>query len=134
MGQGQNLSCCGCIWSFCCEFHGCSAGYICCSCWMCGNQHLLAERGPECCKCGGCDHGCGSTGFCGGSYYCAPEWMRRYSIREYIGYYRGPLGGDIMVSDLMPPPQQSAQIFIAGGPVAPPPPGYNNKSQNTYYN
>ena len=90
-------------------------------------------KGPECCKCGGCDYGCGSTGFCGGSYYCAPEWMRRYSIREYIGYYRGPLGGDIVVSDLMPPPQQTAQVFIAGGPATPPPPGYNN-SQNIYYN
>jgi hypothetical protein len=86
---------------------------------------------------GGCDHGWGYTGFCCGGYYCAPEWMKRYSIREYIGLYRGPLGGDIVVSDLMPHPQQTAQIMLVGGPMPPPPPppmGYDNSHQRVYYN
>ena len=98
--MGQALSCYQCCWSFYCQIHGCSLGLFCFSCWMCGDEHLLAERGYECCKCGGCDHGYGSSCLLGGSYICAPEWMKRYSIRKYIGNYLGPLGGDVQVTHL----------------------------------
>lgn len=85
--MGQSLSCYGFCWNSSCQIHGCSYGLLCFSCWMCGNEHLLVERGPDCCKCGGCDHGCGSSGFLYASYICVPEWLQRYSIREYIGLY-----------------------------------------------
>lgn len=63
---------------------------------------------------------------------CAPEWLKRYSIRKYIGDYLGPLGGDVQVTHLSEahPHTHTAQGFSHQAPHQAPmvviqQPGYN---------
>lgn len=85
----QGLGCCQCIYyNHCGDCAGLSLGLLCCSCWVCPPQALEHLRFPGVCRCQS-NEGCGYNCFSVGVYYCAPQYLREYSIWKSIGEKRG---------------------------------------------
>ena len=90
--MGQTIWCYDCCWFAQYHYVGCSCACCCFSWWCCQPDYMTMFRPQDCCLCGGANHGYGNTCICFGHYWCIPEWLYQYSIREQIGNKRPNLG------------------------------------------
>ena len=83
--MGQTLWCYDCCWYSHCYFVGCSYSFFCCNCWVCQPAYMQMIRPQQCCLADGCKYGCGSTSLISGCYWCPPDFLINYSVRDTIG-------------------------------------------------
>ena len=79
---------CDCCWYNCLGIltGGCSTGMLCCGWWCCQKDDMLEYKTKdECCTMLE-QSGCGGN-FCFiGCFFCAPVWLRTWSIRKKSFY------------------------------------------------
>lgn len=73
---------CECWWCSWCDIAclGMSNMYCCFGCWCCKHDQIAAFD-PYFCTCGQ-QSGFGGTCCCLGNVMCAPEWLKRYSVKK----------------------------------------------------
>ena len=108
--MGQTIFCYDCCWFAECYCVGISWSCCCFNCWVCQPAYLAMIRPQGCCISGGCGHGYGGTLCCCGEYWCAPEYLVNYSIRDHIGN-KQPYLGDLQVTNSTQPRAGTARAL-----------------------